>query len=108
MDQDRESCPVCQEKELQQLRRDLSECKKRGQGKDKKIKDLDKKVFILTLIAIGIGAILGKEFLDSLVEWLDSIKNFRGGIQGLTLNLPAPGALALFGIAFLSPGRKRK
>jgi len=105
---DREQCPVCQEKELQQLRRDLAECKKRGQSKDKKIKSLDKKVFILTLVAIAIGAVLGKEFLDSLVEWLESIKNFRGGIQGLTLNLPAPSALALFGAVLLFPRRKRK
>ena len=106
MDRDRESCPVCQEKELQQLKRDLAECKKRNQSKDKKIKTLDKRVFILTLIAIGIGAIFGKEALDKFVEWLDTINGVRGGMDELIF--PTPGALALFGIALFFPGRKRR
>jgi|TARA_Y100001938_G_C7850853_1_gene310726 uncharacterized hydantoinase/oxoprolinase family protein len=106
MDRDRESCPVCQDKELQQLRRDLAECKKRNQNKDKKIKILDKRVFILTLIAIGIGAIVGKEALDKFVEWIDTINGVRGGMDELIF--PSPGALALFGIALFSSSRKRR
>ena len=106
MDHNQESCPVCQEKELQQLKRDLAECKKRNQSKDKKIKTLDKRVFILTLIAIGIGAVIGKEALDKIVEWLDTINGVRKGVNELIL--PTPSALALFGVAFLTPRRRRK
>ena len=89
------------------MRRDLAECRKKNQGKEKRIKELDKKVFILTLIAIGIGVILGKEMLDSLVEWIESIKAFRGGINGLVLDLPSPGTLPIMALA-LFPVRSRK
>tara|TARA_R100000329_G_C7580959_1_gene205827 strand:+ start:484 stop:771 length:288 start_codon:yes stop_codon:yes gene_type:complete len=94
---------------VQNLRRDLAECKKRGQKKDKRIKELDKKVFVLTIVAIIIGAILGKEMLQSLVEWIDSINAFRGGIGGLTLNLPSPGTLPIMALAMLPVrGRRRR
>ena len=67
-------CPICQTKELAQVQHDLNECKKRGRDKDRQIKKLNKQVFILTMVAIGIGAIFGKEALDSITEWLSSIK----------------------------------
>ena len=104
-----QGCHICRSKEVDQLRRDLAECKRRGQSKDKKIKELDKKNFILMLIAIGIGAILGKEVLDSIAGWLDSIGSFRGSMDGIVLDLPAPGALPLMAIAMLPvPGRRRR
>ena len=53
-------CPICQTKELAQVQHDLNECKKRGQAKDRQIKKLNKQVFILTMVAIGIGAILAR------------------------------------------------
>ena len=96
-------CPVCRSKEVDQLRLELAECRRRGQSKDKKIKELDKKNFILMLIAVGIGAILGKEVLDSIVEWIESIRSFRGSVDGVVLNLPSPGALPLLAIAMI-PG----
>lgn len=104
-------CPVCTEKEVEQLRRDLNECKKRGQSKDRQIKHLNKRVFVLTMIAIGIAAIFGKEALDSITEWLGSINNFRGAAQDLTgVVTPSPGALPLMAIAFFAckPSRRRK
>tara|TARA_R100000664_G_scaffold31617_1_gene45403 strand:+ start:108 stop:443 length:336 start_codon:yes stop_codon:yes gene_type:complete len=101
-----EECPVCRGKEIESLRRELSECRKNHKAKDRKIKTLDKRVFVLTLIAIGIGAILGKEVLDKIVEWLDTANGFRRGVDELIL--PSPGTLALFAIAFIPAGRRRR
>ena len=104
-------CSSCRDKEVEQLKGDLFECKRRGKSKDSKIKKLDKKVFILTVIAVGIGAIFGKEALDSITEWLGSISNFRSSADNLTGHIvPAPGTLGLFAIALLmsKPRRRRK
>ena len=56
----------CQEKELQQLKNELHKCKTGSEAKNRRIKELDKKVFILMAICVGIGAILGKEALDAI------------------------------------------
>ncbi len=99
----------CQEKELQQLKNELHKCKTNGQVKDKKIQKLDKKVFILTAICIGIGVLLGKEALDSIAEWLGTIGEIKGGVDNLTARIiPAPGALALFPIAMIFGKRSRR
>tara|TARA_Y100001963_G_scaffold145777_1_gene219845 strand:+ start:509 stop:835 length:327 start_codon:yes stop_codon:yes gene_type:complete len=103
-------CPICQTKELAQTRHELNECKKRGQTKDRQIKKLNKQVFILTAIAVGIGAIFGKEALDSITEWLGSIKSFKSSVQDLSgLIVPAPGTLGLMAIALVvfRPKRRR-
>ena len=99
-------CPVCRDKEVEHLRRELSECRKRHMAKDRKIKTLDKRVFILTLIAIGIGAVLGKETLDKIVEWLASANSVQNGIAGLIF--PTPSTLALFALALVPAGRRRR
>ena len=101
-----EECPVCRDKEVDHLRRELSECQKRHKSKDRKIKTLDKRVFILTLIAIGIGAVLGKETLDKIIEWLETANGVRRGVDDLIF--PSPGTLALFAIAFIPAGRRRR
>ena len=105
-DKHTQECPVCRDKEVEHLRRELSECQKRHKSKDNRIKTLDKRVFILTLIAIGIGAVMGKETLDKIVEWIDSANGVRNGIDGLIF--PAPGTLALFALAFIPAGRRRR
>ncbi len=101
-------CPVCQTNETDRLRSELSECKKRGQGKDKKIKDLNRKNFILTMVAIAIAAIFGKEALDAITEWMGSIQGFRSGVDGFTLILPSPPTACVFLIALAGPKRRRK
>ena len=103
-------CPICQTKELAQTRQELNECKKRGQTKDRQIKKLNKQVFILTAIAVGIGAIFGKEALDSITEWLGSINSFKSSVQDLSgFIVPAPGTLGLMAIALVvfRPKRRR-
>ena len=100
----------CQEKELQQLKNELHKCKTNGQVKDRKIQKLDKKVFILMCIVVGVGAIFGKEALDSIAEWLGTIGEIKGGVDNLTTAriIPAPGALALFPIAMIFGKRSRR
>ena len=106
-----EECSFCREREVQQLKNDLHKCKDSQKFKDRKIKALDKKVFILTAIAIGMGAIFGKEALDNIVEWLDSIGSFKSGVNNLTSGgvYPAPSALAVFALyPILARPRRRK
>ena len=106
-----EPCQACQTKELETLKHELSKCKDNGKSKDRKIKALDKRVFMLTAIAVGIGAIFGKEALDSITEWLGSINSFRSSADNLTGHIiPAPGTLGVFAIAMFAarPRRRRK
>ena len=105
-----EQCPVCTQSEVTQLRRDLAECKKRGQSKDRQIKQLNKRVFILTMIAIGIGAIFGKEALDAITEWMGSVTDFRDGADNLLQGriVPSPGALPLLAISCFAFRRRRR
>ena len=107
---EKNTCPVCSDKELSKLKSELHECKQRGKAKDSKIKALDKKVFILMCIVVGIGAIWGKEALDAIGEWLDSAGRIKGGVDNLTGSIvPAPGTLAVFALVpFLGGSRKRK
>ena len=101
-------CPVCSTKELQQLRNDLHKCKQSGQSKDRKIQKLDKKVFILMCIVVGVGAIFGKEALDSIAEWLSTANKIKGGVDNLTGSIiPAPGVLGVFAMPLLF-GRSRR
>jgi hypothetical protein len=101
-------CTLCTAKELQQLKNDLHKCRQNGQVKDIKIQKLDKKVFILMAIVVGIGAIFGKESLDSIVEWLNTIGEIKGGVNNLTSSIvPGPGVLGVFAMPLLF-GRSRR
>jgi hypothetical protein len=104
-------CKNCANKETEQLKNDLFKCRQSQKSKDSKIRKLDKKVFILTVIAVGIGAIFGKEVLDSITEWLGSIGDFKSASDNFTTGgvFPAPGTLAIFALfPLLSNGRRRK
>jgi|TARA_R110002096_G_scaffold165399_1_gene333940 hypothetical protein len=97
----------CQEKELQQLKNELHKCKTNGQVKDRKIQKLDKKLLILMCIVVGVGAIFGKEALDSIAEWLSTVGSIKSGVQDMVI-LPAPGALPLLAMPLLFGGRRRR
>ena len=108
MDEELYQCD-CHKKELQQIKNELHKCKSTGQTKDKKIQKLDKKVFILTAICVGIGAIAGKETLDSIAEWLKTIGDIKGGVDNLNgVILPAPGTLALLPMVLLCRKSRRR
>ena len=79
------------------------------QSKDKKLKILNKRVFICTIIGVAIAAIFGKEALDALTEWIGSVKGFNNKLLTGEYTFPSPSALGLFIIAGLTSGsRKRK
>ena len=102
-------CDQCQEKELQQTRHELQKCQCANSAKDKELKKKDKKVFILMCIVVGIGAIFGKETLDTISEWLETIGGVKSGVENLTASvIPGPATLGVFalGAASLRP-RKR-
>ena len=74
-------------------------------------REIQDAVFVLTLIAVGIGAIFGKEVLDSIIEWMDTIGDFNSASDNLLggVVLPAPGTLAVFAaLPFLTGSRRRK
>ena len=103
-------CPVCTKKESQQLRSALQECNTRNRVKDKAIEQLNKKVFILTMIAIGIAAIFGKEALDTITEWIKSVGEFKNAAGDLTQSrdIPGPGAITLLATAALVSRKSRR
>ena len=107
---DTHTCENCQTNEVERLKADLRKCQDGSKSKDRKIKKLDKKVFVLTIIAVGIGAIFGKEALDSITEWLGSINSFKSGVDNLNGYItPSPGTLGVFAVAMLvtKPRRRR-
>tara|TARA_R100000664_G_C2734431_1_gene124256 strand:+ start:795 stop:1124 length:330 start_codon:yes stop_codon:yes gene_type:complete len=100
-------CQACQSREVEKLREDLRACRKEGQTKDRSIKVLNKRVFVLTCIAIGIAAIFGKEALDAITEWIGSIRSFNSSLSQSEVIVPAPGTLAVFALLPLM-GRSRR
>ena len=102
-------CEQCQDKELQKTKYELQKCQSANSAKDKELKKKDKKVFILMCVVVGIGAIFGKEALDSISEWLETIGNVKGGVDNLTADIiPGPGTLGLFAIGAGSFRPRRK
>ena len=90
------SCEYCNKKEADHLQYELTQCQKANKAKDQKIQKLDKKVFILLCIVIGIGAVFGKETVDSLVAWLETMNSVKSQVDGLTAaDIPGPGVLCV-------------
>tara|TARA_R100000234_G_C4878208_1_gene126165 strand:+ start:194 stop:511 length:318 start_codon:yes stop_codon:yes gene_type:complete len=101
-------CEYCKEQEVKKLREDLLKCQKNSKSKDMKLKVLNKRIFICTIIGVAIAAIFGKEALDAITEWLGSVNGFRHQI--LSDNgavYPSPGTLGVFAVAALI-GRPRR
>jgi hypothetical protein len=102
-------CEYCKKKEIEHLQYELAQCQKAHKAKDQKIQKLDKKVFILMCIVIGIGAVFGKEALDNIIEWLDTINSVKSQVNDLTAaDIPGPGALLLLACAPLAIRPRRK
>jgi len=61
------------------------------------------------IICVGIGAVLGKEALDAIAEWLGTIGEIKGGVDNLTGSIiPAPGALPLLAMPLLFGKSRRR
>tara|TARA_R100000664_G_scaffold9791_1_gene16277 strand:- start:11549 stop:11887 length:339 start_codon:yes stop_codon:yes gene_type:complete len=102
-------CEYCRKKESDHLQYELTQCQKANKSKDQKIQKLDKKVFILMCIVIGIGAVFGKETLDSLIAWLETLNSVKSQVDDLSAsNIPGPGALLLLACMPLAIRPRRK
>ena len=89
-------CERCKKQEADHLEYELNQCRKLNKSKDQQIKKLDKKIFIMMCIVVGIGAVLGKESLDSLLAWLETLNAVKTQVDGLTdANIPGPATLFL-------------
>jgi preprotein translocase subunit SecY len=102
-------CDFCKKKEAEHLQYELNQCQKTNKVQNQKIQKLDRKVFILMCCVVAIGAVFGKETLDSLIEWLQTINSVKTQVDDLTAsNIPGPGALLLLACAPLAVRPRRK
>jgi len=89
-----------EEKLQQQKESELHKCKELNKTKERRLKDLNKKVITLTIIATVAGTLIGKEALEFIGEWLGMLEGInigKGGSSSLGV-FPAPGTLAVFAL----------
>ena len=88
------------EQKLQQEKNnELHKCKEQNKTKERKLRDLNKKVITLTIIATVAATLIGKEALEMIGEWLGLLEDFNiGGGSSVTSVFPAPGTLAIFAL----------
>ena len=90
-----------EEKLQQQKESELHKCKEQNKTKERKLKDLNKKVITLTIVATVAGTLIGKEALEFIGEWLgllDGLNIGKGGSSSSLGVFPAPGTLAVFAL----------
>ena len=99
-----------EEKLQQEKNNELYKCKEQNKVKERKLRDLNKKVLTLTVIATVAGTLIGKEALEMVGEWLGLMESLNIGKGGNTTTgvFPAPGTLAVFGLAYMFPTPRRK
>ena len=91
----------CEGKRQQEKNNELHKCKESNKVKERKLRDLNKKVITLTIIATVAGTLIGKEALEFIGEWLGLLEDFNIGGGGNAVNVgvfPAPGTLAVFAL----------
>ena len=89
-----------EEKLQQQKDSELHKCKEQNKVKERKLRDLNKKVITLTIIATVAGTLIGKEALEMIGEWLGLLEglNIGKGGSSTTSVYPAPGTMAVFAL----------
>ena len=88
-----------EEKLQQQKNNELHKCKEQNKLKERKLRDLNKKVITLTIVATVAGTLIGKEALEFIGEWLGLLEDFNIGGGGNSVGVfPAPGTLAVFAL----------
>ena len=101
----------CEGKRQRGSESELVRCNERQKVKDKKIKELNKKILLLTIISTVAATLIGKEALEFIGEWLGMLESVGiGGGENKTASIvPAPGALAVFALPLLmGKSRRRK
>ena len=100
-----------EEKLQQQKNNELHKCKEQNKTKERKLRDLNKKVITLTIIATVAGTLIGKEALEFIGEWLGMLEGLNVGKGGSSSSLgvfPAPGTLAVFALPLFMGRTRRK
>jgi len=100
-----------EEKLQQQKESELHKCKEQNKTKERRLRDLNKKVITLTIIATVAGTLIGKEALEFIGEWLGMLEGLNVGKGGSSSSLgvfPAPGTLAVFALFPLLGGTRRR
>jgi hypothetical protein len=90
-----------EEKLQQQKESELHKCKELNKTKERKLRDLNKKVITLTIIATIAGTLIGKEALEFIGEWLGMLEGLDIGKGSSSSSLgvfPAPGTMAVFAL----------
>ena len=102
---------------------ELKKCKEKNKQKDKKIKELEKKILTLTVVACIIGTIVGKEAIEYTAQWIESLNTIKTTIDNISYVvpdtsidhpgyasgvLPGPSTLAILGLLAFTPVRRRK
>ena len=62
----------------------LHECQKAAKQKDREVQDLKKKHTVMVVLVVIVATILGKETVDSVAEWIESINSVKSGIESFT------------------------
>ena len=90
----------CEGKRQQEKTSELHKCKELNKAKERKLRDLNKKVITLTIIATVAGTLIGKEALEMIGEWLGLLEDFNIGKGGSSVTgvFPATGTLAVFAL----------
>lgn len=103
----------------------LNDCRKATREKDRELDSIKKKHNVLLILLVIIASILGKETIDSVASWIDSLNNIKSGVENFTSQaeadeqfqyqfhsgggiVPAPGAIALLVMAGLTGTRRRR
>ena len=108
-----ECVPECPYRKLLQEDKssELHKCREQNKRKEKRLKELNKKVITLTIIATVAGTLIGKEALEFIGEWLGLLEGLnigKGGTNASVGIFPSPSTLAVFGLAYMIPTRRRK
>ena len=102
----------CEGKRQQEKTSELHKCKEQNKVKERRLRDLNKKVLTLTIVATVAGTLIGKEALEFIGQWLGLLDDFNiggGGGDNTVSVRPAPGALAVFALyPFVCRAGRRK
>tara|TARA_R100000278_G_scaffold21884_2_gene20692 strand:- start:844 stop:1254 length:411 start_codon:yes stop_codon:yes gene_type:complete len=100
----------------------LQECKKSAREKDRQMAELKKKHTVMLVLVVIVATILGKETVDEVASWIESVNSIKSGVEEFTSQAehdeweydsrsaiaPAPGALALLAVAGVAGARRRR
>jgi hypothetical protein len=120
----REEFDKMKKEKEQDCKNKLFECQKNSSAKDRQMKELKKKHTVMLVLVVIVATVLGKETVDGIAEWVESLNNVKSQVETLTTQAdpieydwsfqygggvaPAPGALPLLAMAGLVGGGRRR